>query len=94
MAIETIAIIRDLFIIVFAGTFTLAVLVTGLWLFRLYRSVHRTGENLEEISSIVLNRVARPLSTVPPLMDVVKYVEGWIQECRSREISEEDDRLE
>lgn len=90
----TIAIIRDLFIIVFTGTFTLVLLVTWLWMFRLNRSVHQAGKNLEEISSIVLNRVARPLGTLPPLMDVFKYVLGWIQEYRSRERRDEDDRLE
>ena len=69
-------------------------LVTGLLLFRLYRSARRVTQNLEEISSIVLNRVARPLSTLPPLIEVVKYVLGLVQQYRSRERRNEDDEGE
>ena len=83
-----------MFIIVFTGIFTLVLVVTALWVYRLYRPVHRVGENLEEISGIVLNRVARPLSTLPPLIDVLKYVSGWIQEYWSREKRDESERLE
>ena len=66
-------------------------LVSAVWLFRLYLSTRRITRNLEEISGIVLNRVARPLSTLPPLMEVTKYVLGLVQEYRSRERRYEND---
>ncbi len=54
-------------------------------MFRLYRSARRVAQNLEEISNIILTRIARPLSTLPPLLEAVKYVLGLVQQYRTQE---------
>jgi hypothetical protein len=48
-------------------------------------------QNLEDISGIVLNRVAKPLVTLPPLLDTVKDVFGFVQELRSRDQNEDEE---
>ena len=50
--------------------------------------------NLEEITGILLNRVARPLSVVPPVMDVVRNVVELVQEYRSKDRTPEEDDKE
>ena len=57
----------------------------------MYRSTRRVTQNLEDISGIVLNRVAKPLVTLPPLLDTVKDVFGFVQELRSRDQNEDEE---
>ena len=92
--IETISTIRDIFIIVFTGIFILVLLVVSLLGFRLMRSVRRTVRNVEEVSSIIVNRVARPLSNLPALAEVARTVMGLVQQYRSRERRNEDGETE
>jgi len=68
--------------------------VGSVWLLRLYRSTRRVTQNLEEITGILLNRVARPLSVVPPLMDVVRNVVEMVQEYRGKDRTQDDDEEE
>ena len=58
--------------------------------FGLFRSVRRTVRNVEEVTSIIVNRVAKPLSNLPALADVVRTVLGLVQQYRSRERRNED----
>ncbi len=85
---------RDIFIIVFTGIFSIVLLVIAILAFRLYRSARRVTGNMEEISGIVLDRVARPLTTLPPLIEIANYVLGLIQEFRSRGRRSDDDEKE
>jgi hypothetical protein len=43
---------------------------------------------MEDISGIVLNRVAKPLVNLPPLLDMVKDVFGFVQELRAKDQNE------
>jgi hypothetical protein len=82
------------FIIVFTGVLTLLLLVGSIWFLRLYRSTRRVTQNLEDITGIVLNRVAKPLVTLPPLMDTVREVFGFVQELRTRDRDNDEDEGE
>ena len=85
---------RDIFIIVFTGIFSVVLLMIAILAFRLYRSARRVTGNVEEISSIVLERVARPLTSLPPLIEMINLALGWVQELRSRGRRSDDDERE
>ena len=72
-----------MFVIVFTGLSTLLLVVWSVWLFRLYRSTRQVTQNVEEITGILLNRVARPLSVVPTVMEVVRGVVELVQDYRN-----------
>jgi hypothetical protein len=76
------------FVIVFAGVLTLLALVGSIGILRLYRSTRRVSQNMEDISGIILNRVAKPLVNLPPLLDTVKDVFGFVQELRAKNQNE------
>jgi hypothetical protein len=76
------------FVIVFTGVLTLLALVGSIGILRLYRSTRRVSQNMEDISGIVLNRVAKPLVNLPPLLDMVKDVFGFVQELRAKDQNE------
>jgi hypothetical protein len=48
-------------------------------------------QNVEEISGIVLNRVAKPLVNLPPLLDTVKDIFGFVQELRAKGQNEDEE---
>ena len=77
-----------MFVIVFAGVLTLLALVGSIGILRLYRSTRRVSQNMEDISGIILNRVAKPLVNLPPLLDTVKDVFGFVQELRAKDQNE------
>ncbi|PKB83187.1 MAG: hypothetical protein BZY88_02510 [SAR202 cluster bacterium Io17-Chloro-G9] len=85
MTIDSIAIIRDIFLIVSAGVLVVAVVLGGLVAFRLYRSIQRTAQNVEAISGVLLESVARPLSHLPTLVELGRTALGWVQEYRARQ---------
>ena len=85
---------RDIFIIVFTGIFSVVLLMIAILAFRLYRSARRATGNIEEISGIVLERVARPLTSLPPLIEMINLALGWVQELRSRGRRSDDDERE
>ncbi|HJN86480.1 MAG: hypothetical protein QF714_14700 [Dehalococcoidia bacterium] len=80
--------------IVFTGVLTMVALVVAVMVFRLYRPLRRTTQNLEVISDIFAERVARPLSNIPALLEVVKYAVGWVQGLRPEERRGEDGEVE
>ena len=82
--LETIALIRDIFIIVASGLFIVMVLVGGLMAFRLYRSARRSFQNLEELS----RNVVRPLSNI---MEKAGPVIRLLQRFRSGDGRRDDD---
>ncbi len=74
--------------------FTVVALVGGLLMFRLYRPLRRTAQNLEVISDIFAERVARPLSNLPALLELVKYLVGLVPGFRSEERRSEDGEVQ
>ena len=83
-----------MFVIVFTGLSTLLLLVWSVWLFRVYRSTRQVTQNVEEITDILLNRVARPLSVVPTVMEVVRGVVELVQEYRNIDRTSDSDEIE
>ncbi len=93
MTAELIATIRDVSIIALTVCLTIALILWTVWIFRLYRSAKRTVRNVEDMSSIVRERVVEPLTTIPPLMEIAQSVVGFVQRLVSKERrNEEDDR--
>ena len=91
MPIETIAAIRDLSIIVLAGVVVIVLVVGSVSANRLSRSVNRTAANVEAISVIILESVAKPLRNIPTILDTGRSVLGWVQEYLSKERRNEQD---
>ena len=83
-----------MFVIVFTGLSTLLLVVWSVWLFRVYRSTRQVTQNVEEITGILLNRVVRPLSVVPTVMEVVRGVVKLVQECRNPDRTSDADEIE
>ncbi len=83
-----------MFVIAFTGVSTLLLAVWSVWLFRVYRSTRQVTQNVEEITGILLNRVARPLSVVPTVMEVVRGVVELVQEYRHTDRTSDDDEIE
>ena len=77
-----------MFVIVFTGVLTLLALVGSIGILRLYRSTRRVSQNMEDISGIVLTRVAKPLVNLPHLLDTVKDVFGFVKELRAKDQNE------
>jgi len=82
------------FVIVFTGLSTLLLVVWSVWLFRVYRSTRQVTQNVEEITGILLNRVVRPLSVVPTVMEAVRGVVKLVQECRNPDRTSDADEIE
>ena len=81
---ETIALIRDIFLIVATGLLIVMVLVGGVMALRLYRSARRSLQNLEEFSRNVLR----------PLIDIMERagpVIRLLQRFRSGDGRRDDD---
>ena len=83
-----------MFVIVFTGLSTLLLVVWSVWLFRVYRSTSQVTQNVEEITGILLNRVVRPLSVVPTVMEVVRGVVELVQEYRNPDRTSDADEIE
>ena len=83
-----------MFVIVFTGLSTLLLVVWSVWLSRVYRSTRQVTQNVEEITGILLNRVARPLSVVPTVMEVVRGVVELVQEYRNPDRTSDADEIE
>ena len=69
-------------------------MVGSLWLYRVYRSTMRVTQNVDEITGILLNRVARPLSVVPTVMEVVRSAVELFQEYRGNNRASNDEEVE
>ena len=70
------------------------ILVGGVLAIGLLRSIRRSVHNAEEVTNIIANKVARPLSNIPGLAEVARTVLGLVQEYRSRERRNEDGEIE
>lgn len=66
-------------------------LVGGVSLLRITRSVRRTAANVEIISGIVLESVAKPLANIPTILETGRNVVGWVQQYLSKERRDEQD---
>ena len=83
---ETIAVIRNIFLIVASGLFIGMVLVGGVMTFRFYRSARRSVRNVEEF----FRDVIRPLSNI---VEKAGPVIRLVQRLRSGERRSEDDQV-
>ncbi len=77
-AVTTIAVIRDLLFIVGAVIGIILLVVGSVLMWRIYRSLKRTTNNLEQASDIVLGFVSNPLVQFGGLGEIVRRVVGWI----------------
>ena len=82
--IDTLATVRDIFLIVAAGLFIVVVLAGGVMAFRLYRLVRSSVRNMEEFS----RKVVRPLSNI---VEKAGPVIRFVQTLRSGERRSEDE---
>jgi heme/copper-type cytochrome/quinol oxidase subunit 2 len=83
--------IRDIAIIVFTSIFSIVVVVIGVLIVRLYRTVHRTAENAEVISGSIRAFVTVPINPIHTLTELGNYLLGWIREYRAKQRRNEDD---
>jgi hypothetical protein len=90
-AVEIIALVRDILIIVAFGILTLILLGVAFILLRLYPSIRRITRNVEESSNILLNVVSKPLNLVTAIVELVNRVTGLVAQFRSRERRNEDE---
>ena len=54
-------------------------------MYRLSRPLRRTAQNVEAISEILHESVARPLSNIPTILELGRNVLGWVQQYLSNE---------
>ena len=96
--LATIALIRDISIIVAAAIFSLVLLGIGFVILKvylqLYPSVLRTARNVEQSSSIVLAVVSQPLSLLSALLEAGNRVWGLIESIRTKDRRNEEDGQE
>ena len=94
-ATATIALVRDISVIVAAGIFSVTLLLIGYVTLRIYRQLYppvlRAARNVEQSSGIILGVVAHPLNLVTALLEAGNRVWGLVQNIRSRDRSEEED---
>lgn len=89
-AAQQIALIRDLFLIAASIVFMVIAVPVAVLYFRMFRTMHRAAQNLESISSTVLDQVVRPLSSLAALMGLVERLVGLVLKRPSPERSEAD----
>lgn len=87
---ETIAIIRDLFIIAAAAVFIAVFIPIGILFLRMAKPLIRAADNLENISSTVLNQVIKPLSTLGGLLEFINRILGQWRERTAPDRSKGD----
>ena len=83
--------IRDIAIIVFASVFSIVLVVIGVLMVRLYRSVRRTAENAEAISGSIRAFITVPLNPIHVLTELGSSLLVWIREYRAKQRRNEDD---
>ena len=69
---ETIALIRDIFLIVATGLLILILLVGGVMAFRLYRSARRSVRTVEEFSTNVVRPLGDFVERAGPVIRLVQ----------------------
>lgn len=89
-AAEIIAVIRDIFVIVASGVSILILLGVGYIMLRLYPSIRRTTQNVEQSSSIIHNIVSQPLSLIGAVVELLNRGLGMLDTFRKRERRNED----
>ena len=81
---ETIALIRDISVIIAAGVFTAILLAVGYVLMRLYPLTRRTLQSVEQTSSMVHSMVSQPLGLVSGVVELLNRVLAMVNHFRSR----------
>jgi hypothetical protein len=92
---ETIALIRDISIIVASGIVALVFLLVGFILLRvylqLYLTLRRAARKFEQSSDIILNVVSQPLNLASAIVDLVSRVLGVVEQFRNKYRRKDDD---
>ncbi len=92
---ETIALIRDISIIVASGIVILVFLLVGFILLRvylqLYLTLRRAARKFEQSSDIILNVVSQPLNLASAIVDLVSRVLGVVEQFRNKYRRKDDD---
>ena len=93
---ETIALIRDLAIIITSGLAIILLLLTAFLLLRLYQRVKRILQIVEMMSNAVLTGIVRPLATVSSVLELVNHVIGMLRERMPKKVEKnaEEDKQE
>ena len=89
-AAETIALIRDLVIIISALVITIVAVLVGILLFRIYRPVRSAARNLDNASNLVLHGLVRPLNSLAALVELVNRGLAMVEDFKSRNRGQED----
>ena len=90
-AAEIIALIKDIFIIVASGVFIIILLGFGFMALRLYPSVKRATQHLEQSSSIIYSIVSQPLNLIGAVVDLGNRALGMVERFRTQERRNDDD---
>lgn len=97
--VTLVALLRDLVLIIFLTFSIIALLVAVVLGFMLYRKVsrilesaNRISRNVQEGSSLVTERVLRPLTTGPGLVGSVRQVMDSVERLFHRDGRGEDER--
>ncbi len=88
---ETIALIRDISVIIAAGVFTLILLAVGFVLMRLYPLTRRTLQSVEQTSSLVHSMVSQPLGLVSGVVELLNRIFAMVNHLRTRKQEVEED---
>ena len=86
--------IRDLFFIVASGVVIVVLLGVGYALLRLYPSIKRTTQRVEQSSSVINNIVSQPLNLIGSGVELINRGLGMIDEFRKRERRVKDEQIE
>ena len=87
---ETIALIRDISVIIAAGVFTIILLAVGFVLMRLYPITRRTLQSVEQTSSMVHSMVSQPLVLVSGVVELLNRIFAMVNHLRTRNQEVED----
>jgi alanyl-tRNA synthetase len=87
---EIIALIRDIFIIVASGVVIVVLLGVGYVLRRLYPSIRRTTQYVEQSSSILQNIVSQPVNLIGAVVELFNRGLGMLETFKKRERRKED----
>ena len=91
---EIVAVIRDLFVIAALGVSIVVILGIGYALLRLYPSVKRATQRVEQSSSVIYNIVSQPLNLIGAVVELINRGLGMLDQFRKRERREKDEQIQ
>lgn len=89
--VETVALVRDIVLIVVFLVGLVVLVIVGYMLLRLYPSVKRTTFYLEESAGRIHGVITQPLSIFGAVVELINRGLGMVSQIRNREKRDEDD---